>query len=142
MGAGSDPTQPFRRGQNWPGPKWEANYLVAACRIHFACSDCSSEQRGRLMQGRDGEPPKVVRACGHAGGEDDVFVGGCNSGGRRWSQREEKTLQGREIKTFTVAAPPLVNRLLVQEEGLYGGSDGGEDGVFAGGCNSGGQRWS
>jgi len=142
IGVGPNPAQPFGLGQNWPGPKWEANYLVAACRMNSACSDCSSEQRGRLMQGRDGEPPEVVRACGRDGGEDGDFSGGCNSGGRRWSQREEERLQGREIKTFTVAAPPLVNRLLVQDEGLYGGADGGEYGVFAGGCNSGGRRWS
>ena len=32
-------------------------------------------------------------------GGDGVFIGGCNSGGRRWSQREEETLQGRERRS-------------------------------------------
>jgi len=41
------------------------------------------------MQGRDGEPPEVVRVCCRAGGEDGVFAGDCNGGGRHWSQQEE-----------------------------------------------------
>jgi len=42
------------------------------------------------MQGRDGEPPEVVRVCCRAGGEDGVFAGDCNGGGRHWSQQEER----------------------------------------------------
>jgi len=37
-----------------------------------------------------------------------------------------------ERKTFTVVALPLVNRLLVQEEGFYGGADGVEAGGGSG----------
>ena len=66
----------------------------------------------------------MVRVCGRVGGEDDVFAGGCNGGGRRWSQREKENVVV-ERKTFTMAAPPLVNRLFVQEEGLYNGAGGG-----------------
>jgi len=36
--------------------------------MNSACSDNSSEQQGWLLQGRDGEPPEAVRACGRAGG--------------------------------------------------------------------------
>jgi len=33
------------------------------------------------MQGKDEGPPEVVRFCGHADGENGVFVGCCNGGG-------------------------------------------------------------
>jgi hypothetical protein len=61
------------------------------------------------MEGRDGEPPEVVRACGRAGGEAGGGVDGelgrrsCYCAGRRSLQRREK---GRKEKRerVTVAA--------------------------------------
>jgi len=121
--------RPSHLGWAKTGPaQRHVNYSAAACRIHSASNDCSSGQRG---QGRDGGPPEVVRVCGRAGGEDGVFAGGYRGGGRCWSQREAENVAG-ERKTFTMTAPPLVNRLLVQEEGLYGGADGGEAGGGSG----------
>jgi len=51
-----------------------------------------SNRGGRLMQGRDGEPPEAVRACGRAGGGVDGELGrwSCYCVGRRSLQRREK----------------------------------------------------
>jgi len=90
----------------WAGPKLaqpkaKLIILVAACRMNSACSNSSSEQQGRLMQGRDGEPPEAVRAYGRAGGEVGGGVDGelgcrsCYCAGWRSLQRREK---GRKEK--------------------------------------------
>jgi hypothetical protein len=58
------------------------------------------------MQGRDGEPPEVVRVCGHTGGEDNVLAGGCNDGGRcrLWEEEEkQKREKGWKEKRERVA---------------------------------------
>jgi hypothetical protein len=58
------------------------------------------------MQGRDGEPPEVVKACGRAGGEVGGGVDGelsrwsCYCAGRRSLQRREK---GQKEKRERVA---------------------------------------
>jgi len=60
--------------------------------MNSVCSDNSSEQQGRLMQGRDGEPPEAVRACGRDGGGVDGELGrrSCYCVGRRSLQRRER----------------------------------------------------
>jgi len=61
-----------------------------------------------LMQGRDGEPPEAVRACGRAGGEAGGGVDGelgrqsCYCAGRRSLQRRERPWKEKG-KRVTVA---------------------------------------
>jgi hypothetical protein len=73
-------------------PKAKLIILVAICRMNSVCSDSSIEQHGRLTQGKDGEPPKAVRACGRAGSSVDGELGRRSfyCAGRRSLQRREK----------------------------------------------------
>ena len=73
--------QTFGLGQNWSNSRWGVNYFGRWMQNEFCKQRPQQGAQGRLMQGKDGGSPEVVRVCGRADGEDGIFVSGCNGGG-------------------------------------------------------------